>query len=120
MDELLKKIGEPYKMFFDDGNYCGCFEPLYFLYPNHAHFPLPSENHRKNYVYGMRLLRQFCDEIPKNELRAGDIIATLYKGELHVGIFYEFNKLIHVFKGHSLQIGRLSLFDNYKCFRVVR
>lgn len=118
INELLKQIGRPYEMFYSDGNYQGCFYPVYIMYPDAPRYPLPTSDNRKNYVYGMRLLRQHAKEISKEELKAGDIIATEYRGELHVGIFHEFGRFIHVFKGHELQIGHLSRFKNYKCFRV--
>jgi len=119
MEELLKQVGRPYNMFFEDGNYEGCFYPIYFLNPDKPHFPLKFDSNNRNYVYGMRLLRRFTEEISKDELKAGDIIATNFRDELHVAIYYEFGKIIHVFKDHTLQIGRVNMFKEYKCFRVV-
>ena len=51
-------------------------------------------------------------------IQKGDIITTRFRDELHVAIYYEFGKIIHVFKDHTLQIGRLKMFSNYQCFRV--
>lgn len=119
MEELLKQIGTPYKMFFEDTNYLGCFFPIYFLHPNAPRFPLKFDSNNHNYIYGMRLLKHHCIEITRADLKAGDIIATEFRGELHVAVFYEFDKVIHVFKDHNLQIGRLSMFKEFKCFRVV-
>ena len=118
--ELLTHVGEPYQMFFDDGMYMGCFKPVYFLYPNYPHYPLKFDSNKRNYVYGIKCIKNHCIEISKQELQQGDIIATEYRGELHVGIFYEFGKLIEVYKDHTLQIGRLNKFKDYKCFRVIK
>ena len=120
IQELLKHIGEPYQMYFDDGMYQGCFRPIYFLYPDYPHYPLKFDSNKRNYVYGIRCILNHCKEIDKSELIMGDIIATEFRGELHVAIWYEFGKVIEVFKEHTLQIGRVNKFKDYKCFRVVK
>jgi hypothetical protein len=48
----------------------------------------------------------------------GDLIVTRFNDELHVAVFLQFGKIIHVFRGHSLQIGRLKMFKDFKVFRV--
>lgn len=118
IDELLKQIGKPYEMFFSDGNYQGCFYPVYFLYPHLPHYPLPSDDNSKNYRYGINLITKHFDRIKKEELQKGDLIATMYNNELHVAIYLEHQKVIHVFRGHELQLGRLKMFNDYLCFRV--
>lgn len=118
-DDLLKEIGKPYQMFNDDGTYQGCFYPVQFLYPDKPRYKLRSKDDDKNYWYGLAKLKKHCKIIPYSEIKQGDIIATRYKDELHVAIYYEFGKIIHVFKDHTLQIGRVRLFNNFTCFRVV-
>lgn len=116
--DLLKQVGRPYEMFNDDGTYQGCFFPVQFLYPDKPRYKMRSNDDDKNFFYGIAKLKQHCIEIKPEELQAGDIIATRFKDELHVAIYLEFGKIIHVFKNHTLQIGRLLLFKNYQCFRV--
>lgn len=118
IDELLKEVGRPYQMFNEDGTYQGCFYPVQFLYPDKPRYKMRSNNDDKNFYYGMAKLKEHCEIIPKEELKQGDIIATRFNDELHVAVYYEYGKIIHVFRNHTLQIGRLSLFKEYLCFRV--
>ena len=117
---LLKEIGRPYEMFNEDGTYQGCFYPVQFLYPDKPKFKLRSNDDDKNYWYGLSKIRKYCTEIPVDDIyKTGDLIVTRFRDELHVAVFWEFGKIIHVFRGHSLQIGRLKLFKDYKVFRVI-
>ena len=119
IDELLKMVGTPYKMFNDDGTYQGCFMPVQFLYPDKPRSKLRSLDDDKNYWYGISKIKEHCVEIPKEErYKAGDIVVTRFRDELHVAIFWEFGKIIHVFRNHTLQVGRLKMFKDYKVFRV--
>lgn len=118
IDELLQQVGKPYQMFNDDETYQGCFYPVQFLYPNKPRYKMRSRNDDKNFFYGIAKLKKHCTEITPEELQAGDIIATRFKDELHVAIYWEYGKIIHVFKDHTLQIGRLKMFKNFLCFRV--
>lgn len=115
---LLEQVGRPYKMFNEDGTYQGCFYPVQFLYPDKPCYKLRSLNDDKNYAYGLSKIKQHCIEISPADLEAGDIIVTRFKDELHVAVYYEFGKIIHVFKEHNLQIGRLKMFKEYKVYRV--
>lgn len=118
--KLLHEVGRPYEMFNEDGTYQGCFYPVQFLYPDKPRYKLRSRDDDKNYAYGMAKLMQHCEEISIDELQKGDIIATRFNDELHVAVFYEFDKIIHVFRGHTLQISRLKIFRNkVRCFRVI-
>lgn len=117
-NELLHKVGRPYEMFNEDGTYQGCFYPVQFLYPDKPKYKLRSQNDDKNYFYGIKKIKEHCVQIDHDELRMGDIIVTRFRDELHVAVFYEFDKIIHVFKDHTLQISRLKYFKDYKCFRV--
>ncbi len=119
INALLEQVGRPYEMFNDDGTYQGCFYPVQFLYPEKPRYRMRSEDDDKNYCYGISKLQKHCIEITNEELKMGDIVATKFRDELHVAIYYKFGKLIHVFRGCSLQIGRLKMFKNYRCFRVV-
>lgn len=116
--ELIKQVGRPYEMFNEDGTYQGCFYPVQFLYPDKPKYKLRSKDDDKNYMYGMAKLKKHCVQIDKDDLKQGDIIATRYRDELHVAIFYEYDKIIHVFKDHTLQIGRYKMFKNFECYRV--
>ena len=116
--ELLLEVGRPYEMFNDDGTYQGCFYPVQKLYPDKPRYKLRSRNDDKNYFYGLKKIMEHCEEINHDELRKGDIITTRFRNELHVAVFYEYDKIIHVFKDHTLQISRLKIFKDYKCFRV--
>ena len=116
--ELLKQIGRPYQMFNEDGTYQGCFYPIQFLYPDKPRYKLRSNNDDKNYWYGISKLKKHCTQIETKDLQTGDIIATKFKDELHVAIYYKFGKIIHVFKDHTLQIGRLKMFKEFQSYRV--
>lgn len=118
IEKLLKQVGKPYQMFNDDGTYQGCFYPVQFLYPEKPRYKLRSNDDDKNFWYGIAKIKKHCEEITFNELRAGDIIATRFRDELHVAIYYKDGKIIHVFKDHTLQIGRLKMFKTFRCFRV--
>ena len=118
IQELLKQIGKPYQMFNEDGTYQGCFYPVQFLYPDKPRYKMRSNNDDKNFWYGIAKIRRHCDEITPEELKEGDIIATRFRDELHVGVYYQDGKIIHVFKDHPLQLGRLRLFNDFQCFRV--
>ena len=122
MDEkiklLLEEIGRPYEMFNDDGTYQGCFYPVQFLYPHKPRYNLRYQNDDKNYFYGLSKIKKHCEEISPAELSAGDIILTRFKDELHVAVYLEFGKIIHVFKNHTLQIGRLKMFKEFRVYRV--
>lgn len=118
IEKLLEQVGRPYEMFNEDGSYQGCFYPVQFLYPDKPRYKLRSKNDDKNYFYGMKKIEKHCTEIPPAELKAGDIIATRFKDELHIALYLEYGKVLHVFKGHTLQIGRLKMFKEYKCYKV--
>lgn len=119
IEELLKQVGRPYQMFNEDGTYQGCFYPVQFLYPDKPKYKLRSIDDDKNYSYGIEKIKKHCIEIPSEHLKTGDIIATKFKDELHVAVYLEFGKIIHVFKGHTLEIGRLKMFRNYQSYRVL-
>ncbi len=116
---LLADVGRPYEMLNKDGTYQGCFYPVQFLYPEKPKYKLRSKNDDKNYFYGLSKIKKHCIEITPAELQAGDIIVTKFRDELHVAVYFEFGKIIHVFREHTLQIGRLKMFKEYKCYRVI-
>lgn len=118
IDDLLKEVGRPYQMFNEDETYQGCFYPVQFLYPDKPRYKLRSNDDDKNFFYGIAKIKKHCTEITAEELKEGDIIATRFKEELHVAVYWEYGKIIHVFKDHTLQIGRLKMFKAFQCFRV--
>jgi len=119
LNELIKQVGRPYEMFNEDGTYQGCFYPAQFLYPDKPRYKLRSDDDDKNYHYGMAKLRKHCRVIDVEELKAGDVIATRFKNELHIAIFMPFGRIIHVFRNNTLQIGRLKMFKEFVCLRVL-
>src|SRR5574344_2205365 len=116
IENLLQQIGRQYEMFNTDGTYQGCFYPVQFLYPQKPKYKLRSKNDDKNYLYGISKIKKHCIEIPAQELKTGDIIATRFKDELHVAVYLDYGKIIHVFKNHKLQIGRLKMFKEFKSY----
>ncbi len=117
--ELLEQIGRPYEMFNQDGTYQGCFYPVQFLYPDKPRYKLRSENHEKMFLYGLKKIQKNCDPVSLDELEDGHIVVTKFKGVLHVGIYLKEGKIIHVFKDHTLQIGRLKMFKNIQAYKVI-
>lgn len=117
IEELLKQIGRPYQMLDNEGRYLGCFFPMYFLFPQIPRYTMtkPEDALFENCIDEFY---KHCIEIAPDELREGDLLAIDFKGILHVAIYYEFGKIIHIFNGRTLEIGRLKTFKNYKCFRV--
>ena len=113
IQELLTHIGRPYQSFFDDKTYLGCFYPLYFLYPFLPKFKLPSKDKSEYFMYSFNKINSsdMFEAISENELQQGDIIVTSYKKQLHIGIYYEFGKMIHTLNNVPLEITRV---QNYK------
>lgn len=124
INELIKLVGEPYQMFFDDGNYLGCFAPMYFLWPDLPRYPLPSTDLKaaKNFRYGISKIRKDFDRIDKKDLKAGDMVACKFNDELHVAIMLDSDRLIHVFRGGKTKVSRLcyltDLFELPIYFRI--
>jgi hypothetical protein len=123
LNELIKLVGTPYEMFWDDGNYLGCFMPMYYLWPDLPRYPLPSENliDDVNFKYGLRKILLDFDRIDADQVQPGDMLACKFNKELHVGIMLDKDKLIHVSRDCSLKISRLhylaNLFENPVFFR---
>ena len=115
--KLLEQIGRPYEMFNDDGTYQGCFYPLQFLYPELPKYNLPENENQ--FEFGMQKIKEHCKPVHLANLETGDIIALNFKGVLHIAIYFEYGKIIHVFKNHTLEIGRLKMFKNFQSFRVI-
>lgn len=119
IEKLLEQIGRPYEMFNEDGTYQGCFYPVQFLYPEKPKYKLRSLDDDKNYWYGFAKIKEHCTEISKDaRYLPGDLVVTRFRDELHVAVYWEFGKIIHVFRNHTLQVGRLKMFKDYKVFRV--
>lgn len=119
---LKERIGQPYQMFWRSGEYQGCFLPVYIIYPDLPRYPLGSDpdNHKKNFVYGMRLIQNHAKEISHEQVEAGDVLACEYNGELHVAIMLDKYELIHVFRGKTMMQHSLKFFGerDKKFFRV--
>jgi hypothetical protein len=122
INELKKKVGTPYEMFFADGNYNGCFFPVYELYPFLPKYPLYSKNMTDNWDYGVNLIKKHAVEIDASDVQEGDIMVTRFRNELHVAICLGGRKILHVFKDYSLEISRIENYfrDKYiKYYRVI-
>ena len=113
---MKKEIHKLNVIYFYDKGY-------YIAYLPHFHIII-SEYKKRRVRKEFEMIKDYtinhCKEIDKSELIMGDIIATEFRGELHVAIWYEFGKVIEVFKEHTLQIGRVNKFKDYKCFRVIK
>lgn len=120
LQELIAHVGRPYEMLNEDETYQGCFYPVQFLYPEKPRYKMRSLDDDKNYLYGLSKIEKHCKKISEKELKPGDIIATKYKEELHVAVYLAYGKIIHVFKGHTLQIGRLKMFNEFLSYRVIQ
>ena len=120
---LKERIGQPYQMFWSSGEYQGCFLPVYIVYPDLPRYPLgaDADSHKRNFVYGMRIIQNHAKEIRLEEVEAGDVLACEYNGELHVALMLNTSDLIHVFRGKSLMQHSLSFFGKreLKFFRVI-
>ena len=116
LQEVKSLVGEPYEMFFEgeDKHYKGCFAPVYILYPHLPKYPLPGADPENNFDYGMVKILKNAYPIEKKDIRAGDVLVTRYKNELHVALMVDRFNLIHVFRNHTAQINKLSFFKKEK------
>jgi hypothetical protein len=107
-------------MFYDDGNYCGCFYPIFEVFPNLQKYPLPVKNPEENWDYGMELINKHAFEIQEKDIKTGDVLVTKFKNELHIALILDKFKIIHVFRDHTLQISKINMFKSRLCkyFRV--
>ena len=122
IENLVNKVGTEYQMFYEDGNYCGCFFPVYEVYPHLPKFPLPDMDLKKpkNFNFGIARMMENMNEVEEKNLKLGDILATKYRDELHVALYIGKGKFIHIFHSHTLQINSISFFrkDRLRFFRV--
>ena len=117
VEELLAKVGKPYEQLNSDGTYQGCFYPLQVLYPEIRKYKLRYKTKEKISDFAMEKLKKYFYEIHPSELHTGDIIAAHLSTGLHIAVYFEYGKIIHVFKENTLQIGRLKMFKNFQAFR---
>ena len=112
INELKKQIGKPYQMFWEGSEnlYQGCFYPIYYIYDYLPKYPLYSEHMADNWDYGINLIEKHCFEVKKDEVKAGDMLVTKFRNELHVALAIDESRIIHVFKDHTLQINRRDFF----------
>lgn len=109
--DLIKKVGTPYEMFYPCGSYCGCFFPIYEVFPNLPKFKLPTEDPANSYDYGMEKIYENAVPVEKMELIAGDVIVSRFNNELHVALYINSDRIIHVFKNNKLRINRLRVLE---------
>lgn len=110
-DDFLKSlVGRPYRDFDAEGNYLGCFEPLYLLYPDLPKYPLPKSSKAYFSLGTQRIFENFEQvEMPKT---LDMILFCFRKDMLHVGIYVEGRKFLHVQRGSAFEIQRLALYEN--------
>lgn len=120
LDALLNQAGRPFQRDNEDGTYQGCFYPVQFLYPGKPRYVLDSNCIEDNFSFGLKMLEANTREIAYEDVRAGDIVAINLNGHLHVGIYWKFGKMIHVFENNNLQISRVKVFKKFetKYYRV--
>ncbi len=107
--DLITLVGSPYKNFDENGNYLGCFEPIYLLHPQIMRCKLPIDS-SLNFDFAYKKIKENCISIQKNEILSGDIIVLkLPNNVLHVGVYLGNNKFIHTFKNSSLTINKIDL-----------
>jgi hypothetical protein len=121
IDELKKKIGFKYEMFFENStDYKGCFMPIYFVFPELPKYPLHSADPENNFDYGMANILKHARSIKREDLQQGDFVASKFRNELHVALYIGEGQIIHVFRGHDLRINRLDILKDIKgYFRVI-
>jgi len=122
INELKKEIGRPYQMFWENTEnlYQGCFYPIYKVFQNIPLFPLPTADPADNWDYGIDLIQKHCTEITKEEIQAGDMLVTKFRKELHVALYIGEQRIIHVFREHTLRISKVDYFDKHlvKWYRI--
>lgn len=114
---LLKEIGKPYEQLNKDGTYQGCFYPMQVLYPEVRKYKLRYKTKEKIAEFALEKIKKYFFEIQPSELQTGDLIAAKLKTGLHIAVYFEYGKVIHIFKENTLQIGRLKMFKNFQAFR---
>lgn len=107
--DLLQLVGTPYKAEFEDGTYCGCFEPAYFLYPELPRCKLPSDDKSEYFSYSFNIIDKMMTRIDNPQM--GDVVITRFANQLHCGIYYQYGKMIHVLKDRTLSIDKIENFN---------
>lgn len=112
IQELIKQVGKPYQELDENGNYLGCFEPVYFLHPNSPRFKLPQN--RSNYFrFAFLKITKLTKQIAKEKIQIGDIVVLEYPNKvLHIGVYLGDYKIIQTFKNSSLSINKIDLNNN--------
>ena len=109
--KLIKTlVGKPYRDFDEQGNYIGCFEPLYLIYDNLPKYPLPQAKERYFAEGFAHILDNFERTLTP---RAPDVIVFRFARDiLHIGVFLEGGKFFHVQRGSAFEIQRLFHYEN--------
>lgn len=115
INEIIKEVGRPYEDFDENGHYIGCFYPVYRLYPHLKRYKLRTNDKNKQFNYCLSKMRKNFEFILQKDAKVGDVIMTDIKGIFHVGLFLGYGKILHLFKGGTLQIGKIKQFRNH-CF----
>jgi hypothetical protein len=112
LDFLKSCVGRPYKDFDAQGNYIGCFEPLYLLWPELPRFKLPERQSAYFAVAYFHFLQNFSPvKVPKPL----DVAVFRFPGDIfHVGVYISQTNFIHVQRGNYFEIRRLRQFEKYK------
>ena len=118
LEKLTKTIGKKYQETDENGNYIGCFEPMYMLYPD-----IPRFQFLQNVDYfshSLEKIKETLKEIRKEEIKEGDIIVfKMPRKVLHIAVYIGNGKIIQTFKNSSMQINKVNL-DSKRIIGVYR
>ena len=106
LKQLYQEIGKPYNKYFADGAYEGCFYPIYKVYPFLLRYKLPSDDPSDCTKYGYECIIKHAHEITKEELKRGDVLATMLNRELHVALYLGNGEIIHVARDLPLELSK--------------
>lgn len=119
LDKFRKHIGSKYKKIDEKGNYFGCFEPAYYIFPNLPRYKLPEDN-SSNFDFSLEKLETIAKKIIKENLNHGDIIAfKLPRNVFHIGVYIGDGKMVQTFAQNSMHISRIN-FDNHRIIGFYR
>lgn len=118
IEELIKQVGKPYQEYNENGSAQGCAYPVLFLYPNLPDFFIKISDNQNLENDIETCLKKYFFEIKKEELQKGDVILLTIHNQLHFAIYYEFGRMISVFRDGKLILHRFNELWGCKCYRM--